>query len=323
LSQPLEARLRALGVAQLEPAFRALVTGIGYGYIERDAAAYLWKYLSVWVPMLPFTLQPTEYELFETGYQGFFERIAEHLDRTAEPRRRRVVRTGCKVTRVERPEGERPITVHLDGQQEPLSFDRLVLACPLDAAARFLDADNDERELLQKIRSYTFHTLFATVRDYPANRWAFYLSNCRPGHAPRPVLSARRHFELDHVVFYVLEEHDPQVITGDGPCYFDVDPRNLPGTEPRRDAHIRQIWDSLEYELRTRMGLTGVTRHRHVAWKYFPHYSTEDVARGAPIELERRQGLRRTYYIGEVMDFSVIERCVLYAEHTAKQHFTG
>ena len=323
LSKVLLERLGALGIGHLENTFRTLVTGIGYGYIDLGPAAYLWKYLSVWAPDFSRArIEPREYELFDTGFQGLFKRVAEELPQGS-------VRTGCEVTRIDRGRpGPDPVEVELRGGDR-LHFDYLVLACPLDDAAHFLDTTSEEKDIFGKIRSYTFHTLFVNLKGYPANRWGFFLRNFSPDRPRMPVLSARRHLELDHVVFYVLDRGAPREVTDEpGPCHFD-----LPRGEVERirkgagggpvDDYIREIWKNVDTEIEATLGLRGIEPLRHLAWKYFPHFESDDVERGLPHRLEKLQGKRHTYYVGEIMDFSIIERVVRYSQHVVKEYFTG
>jgi hypothetical protein len=55
------------------------------------------------------------------------------------------------------------------------------------------------------------------------------------------------------------------------------------------------------------------------AWRYFPHVSSQDFARGFYPRIEALQGARRTFYTGEVLSFSCVEPVVAYSELLASR----
>jgi hypothetical protein len=48
-------------------------------------------------------------------------------------------------------------------------------------------------------------------------------------------------------------------------------------------------------------------------WKYFPHFGSTDVAAGSFSDLERLQGHRHTWYVGELFSNIGVESVASYA----------
>jgi hypothetical protein len=58
-----------------------------------------------------------------------------------------------------------------------------------------------------------------------------------------------------------------------------------------------------------------------VRWKYFPHFSSEDVASGYHGRLERLQGQRRTLYVGELLSLIGVESAAVHAKQLIERHW--
>jgi hypothetical protein len=57
-------------------------------------------------------------------------------------------------------------------------------------------------------------------------------------------------------------------------------------------------------------------------WNYFPCVSSGDLTAGFYCRLEGRQGLRNTYYAGEIMHFPCVDLSAAYSAHLVRKHFT-
>lgn len=320
------------GLQQIEQAVRTIVSGIGYGYIDEVPSAYLLKYLALWMPRIEkLQFQPKEYELFQVGYQGLFKRVADDLGDD-------IVKRAYRVTHIERDRGgPNPVRITFQSPDGPSfeDMDKVILACPLDEACRMLNSPCDVERRLLHLKSYTFHTILVTVENFAAVRWGFLMHNHYRDRHGYPVLSARRHIDLDRVVFYVLDQEAPASIKcRPGPRYLRVkddelnqvlkggallDHDGIPDTgsasaQYLRDTHARLATELESFNLRA-------TPIDHVVWKYFPHFSVDDVKKGYPVDLEELQGARDTYYAGEVLDFSAVERVLRYSKHLVATHF--
>ena len=80
-------------------------------------------------------------------------------------------------------------------------------------------------------------------------------------------------------------------------------------------ANIRALVDRPEFSGRLERFL--VTHH----WRYFPHVGAEAMQAGFFDALEGRQGRRRTYYVGELLSFPLVELVVRHAHGLVDARF--
>jgi predicted NAD/FAD-dependent oxidoreductase len=169
---------RVEGIAELiEPWF----TGFGYGYFDEVPAAYVLKYAA----LFRFPI----YELLDGGYQDLWERVARPLD----------VRLGVAVRRITRGD-----TVTVETGAAPLTFDALIIACPLEDVAALLDAGDEERALFARIRYNDYHVVAAEMEGAPTARYGFLHKHLRRDHAGQILFWYRRWKDRDLVLFYAL-----------------------------------------------------------------------------------------------------------------------
>jgi hypothetical protein len=218
------------------------------------------------------------------GYQRLWERIAAPFDL-------RLGVTVRSVRRIPNPHGHMTVRVAYD--QTVRDFDALVIACPPDRALAFLDVDAGERRLMAKVRTLDFYTLTAAVDGVPPDALVFvgnHLTASRAGHV---VSWYRRWPDSNIIVFYLLGQAD---LTAND-CLARLE-QDLAGLE----AAVRKIyaWDH---------------------WRYFPHVSTADMAAGFYTDFERLQGLRQTWYVGELLAFPTVEHVVAYSRRLVAEHF--
>lgn len=238
-------------------------TGYGFGYFGDMPAAYALKYVTM--------VRPLCYDVLDGGYQGLWERVARGID----------VRLGAQVNRVERGEG---VTVHTsDGRHD---FDELFLACPLDEAPAFLDADAEEVALFSRIRYHRYVSTLAAVAGPPLPRWGFFMDNLAPDRHGHPMFWYRRWPDRPIVNFFTLLGAGEEADRVDGAI----------------DAALRRLGRSL-----------GVVRGREVWQRYCPHLAPEDIAAGWFDRVERQQGRRRTFYTGEALSFGLVEAAAGYS----------
>jgi predicted NAD/FAD-binding protein len=250
----------------IEPWF----TGFGYGYLDETPAAYVLKYLA----LFRFPVG----ELLATGYQGLWQRVASSLD----------VRLKVQIRSITRGEG---ITVETD--RERFSFDVLIVTCPPAQALEVLDASDEERDLLSRVKVHDYHAVAATVERGPRARYGFI-----PRHLRRD--------RAGHVVFWYRRWKDRDVV-----LYYCLPP---PGTDIERS--IEMIREDVG-----RMGGRVGAIHRRRAWRYFPHVSPGDMQSGYYERMEAMQGRRSTFFAGELLAFSTVENVVAYAEDVVGRHF--
>jgi predicted NAD/FAD-binding protein len=272
LAAPFAEWARARGVAEAAALVEPWFTGFGYGYFDEVPAAYVLKYIA----LFRFPI----YEILDGGYQGLWERAARGLD----------VRLSARVQSITRAD---QITV--ESAAGRFTFDALVLACPLDAALAFLDADEEERALLSRIRLNDYHVVAARIDGAPRARYGFFPRHLSRAHAGQPMFFYRRWLDRDLTLFYAL-----------------------PPDGATLDDSVSAVRATVE-----RLGARVASVERTHAWRYFPHVSPHDFASGWYERFEARQGRRRTFYCGEVGQFSAVEPVVAYSRALVERCFAA
>ncbi|MGW0519343.1 FAD-dependent oxidoreductase [Crossiella sp. NPDC003009] len=217
------------------------------------------------------------------GFGALWQRVAAELPE---------VRRGVRVERITRgPDGVR-ITV--DGA--PLLVDDLVLTVPLPEVLPVLDATEEERALAARIRHLDLYTTLGSITGLPEGAHTLIRPHLGDSASTgRCVSFHRRHPDRD-----VLACHAYGRAGLDGPAVADL--------------------------LRTDVSAWGGHLHRlHLQrrWRFMPHFGSTDLAAGALDRLEALQGQRRTYHLGGLSAFELVE-CVLgYAQDLIRRHFVN
>ncbi|MFC8516314.1 protoporphyrinogen/coproporphyrinogen oxidase [Streptomyces sp. NPDC057257] len=196
------------------------------------------------------------------------------------------VRCGVRVASVERrAEGVR---VHTDAG--PVEADDVVLAVALDRVLPALDAGAEERDLAAQVRANAYHTTLATASGLPED--AFYFLGAH---------TASR-ASKGHCVSYHHRYPGSDVRT-----FYSYGRPEEVGALLREDV----------------AGLGGRLEQVHLerAWAFMPHFGSADLADGALDRLEALQGRDRTYYVGGLPAFELIECAVAHAQDLVRRHF--
>ena len=197
------------------------------------------------------------------------------------------VRTGVTVRHVTRSD-----TVRVETEQDVLEFDDLILTSPLDDALGYLDASPTERRLFSAIRTYDYWVLLCRIDGLPDSS----------GFLPAHFLSEAR----GHLMMWYHRWHDEPLYTlyalGDGSMTEDDIERTCAADLQHLGAWLDEVVDAR-------------------CWKYFPHVTSSVMADGFYDDLEELQGTRHTYYAGELMSFSTIERSASYSRDLVDRFF--
>jgi predicted NAD/FAD-dependent oxidoreductase len=197
------------------------------------------------------------------------------------------VRLGAGVRQV-----TRGSTIGVRTEAGEFEFDSLILTAPLDEALEYLDPSPVERELFGRIRCFDYWVLLCEVAGLPEESGFLpeHFTAADAGHA----LAWYHRWAGDPLyTFYVLG----------GPGW---------DAEGVRRTCIRDV---------ERLGGTVGEIVAQKRWRYFPHVGPAELAGGFYDELEGLQGVRGTYYAGEVMQFATIEECARYSRSLVERHF--
>jgi predicted NAD/FAD-dependent oxidoreductase len=292
LGRPFGDWLRDHGLGRFAPVFANLFIAYGYGVMEDLPAAYALKFFD---PVHMHTAidvvlgnEVNETRTFTEGFQELWVRLVEQrgLD----------VRLGVAVQSVDRSPQGVEVRWDADGEVVTERFDDLVVACPLDAALAFLDASTEEQRLFSKIRYNDYFVTAAVVRDAPEVSTFVqpYAVEYTPG---QPTIFYSPIPELDDDLFFFYAY-------GDGATTVDEVQANIRALldGPKFQAHIERI----------------VATHH---WRYFPHVTCEDMRAGFYEDVEALQGRWNTWYVGELLSFTLVELVHRYSRDLVERHF--
>jgi hypothetical protein len=182
--------------------------------------------------------------------------------------------------------------VFVETGSQRMEFDALILTGPLDESLSYLDTTEEEQALFSRIKTYDYYVYCLEVSDMPISK-GFKPANFRKDRAGRMMIWSRRSSRQNLYAFYTL------------------------GGSSMTDPEIRE---NLREEIED-LGGSLLEVRAYKKWKYFPHVDPETIKTGFYERLENLQGKRRTFFAGEVMNFSTIEHSVRYSRHLVERFF--
>ncbi|MEU0943502.1 FAD-dependent oxidoreductase [Streptomyces canus] len=196
------------------------------------------------------------------------------------------VRCGVRVTSVERREDA--VRVHTDSG--PVEADDVVLAVAPDRVLPVLDATDEEHDLAARIRGNAYHTTLAAASGLPGDAFYFLAAHTESGET------------AGHCVSYHHRYPDSEVRTfysygrpGDVTTLLREDVAALGGR--LEEVHLRR------------------------EWAFMPHFGSADLAAGALDRLDALQGRHRTFHVGGLPAFELVECTVAHAQDLVRRHF--
>ncbi|WP_035291630.1 FAD-dependent oxidoreductase [Clostridium sp. KNHs214] len=256
-------------------------TSFGYGYFNLIPAAYVLQYID-WDTVE--SMFSKKIMTWSEGTEIFCERIAESLDQRP--------RLNTSISKIERKNNKVYIYTEF-GKEE---YDKIIFTSPLQDLHDYVDIDDDEKELFEKIITNQYNVYSCTVENFSINS----------GYYPKNMVQSR----AGHVMFYLSRwKDDPeQILT----FYILGDSSQNIG-----DKECRAL---LEEDLRKfNINLRDVILHK--TWRYFPHINSTEMKNGWYEKLEGKQGNLNTFYAGEIMSFSNLEECASYSKTLVKRFF--
>ena len=200
------------------------------------------------------------------------------------------IRLTSEVVRITRNE-----TIEVETDHEILIFDKLVITSPLDEIVNFMEMDSSISELFGKISYEDFRV------------YAYKVEGFTPicGYIPQNMCAERKGHAL--VWYYRWNEgRNNELIT-----VYSL------GDSSMDEKIVKSIVEDDMINLG--MKINGLYMHRR--WKHFPHVDSETLKGGFYDKLEGLQGKNNTYYGGEIMNFSNIEKCTSYSKYLVETYF--
>lgn len=290
------------GITALVNVFRLAFNDMGYGHIRQVPAAYVLKYMGFW-NVVTITLYMLGIgfgwpKRFVQGYGRLWQCVAWRLHVRLQARVHSIVREEGRVT-VEWTTPRRDDHGHVTEVPHREVFDKLILACPLDATEAFLDARAEERALWYGgvIDWNDYYVALCHTRGVPPKIW-----DAMDGRAPGHSWEILRGWPDRGVTsFYAFGEELPGGGHVDGPYVKAA----LREDVQRAFQGRAQVEDD-------------VMLH---CWQYFPHVSVEQMRGGYYTRLEALQGRHDTFVTGSLPAFETVQTVVTYSKALVEAHF--
>lgn len=290
--QPFGDWLKRHGMAGFREVFANLFVAYGYGVMEDLPAAYALKFfdrihLDTAVDVI-FGQNVHTSKVFAEGFEELWHRVVDRYELD--------VRLSADLAEVRRDEeGLTARWTDGEGAHEE-RFDTLIVACPLDASLSFLDASAEERRLFSQIAYQDYYVTATILRDVPEISTFVYPFSMKvtPGWP---------------TVFY------PPVVGDDDDVFMFYSYGDARTTVQEVQANLREVIGREEF----RGELAEILTTKH--WRYFPHVSVEAMQAGFYDDVERMQGRNRTFYVGEVLSFTLVELVARYSRNLVETRF--
>lgn len=197
------------------------------------------------------------------------------------------VRYDIEITHISRAD-----MVRVETTEGSLTCDAIIFTSPLDEALDFLDATSEEKDLFSRIKYYDYYVYACLIEDFPI----------RSGFIPTNFHKDRK----GHMMIWSCPWHENNLY-----LIYTLGDENI------GDEKIRKI---LRGEIEA-VGGRLQDFHKFKRWKYFPHVDSKSMSSGYYEKLESLQGIRNTYYAGELLSFSTIEHSIRYSQSLVERFF--
>jgi len=308
LTQPFSNWLAEKDLSCLSTLFELPITNMGYGYLHEIPTAYALKYMTIetFTTLVTYGAGlPLGWpKRFIDGFQRFWERVSWGLE----------VHFNVSIKSIKR---GATINVHFLEQEQildefntweqNLEFDYLILACPLtlDVLQPFLDLSSTEKELFQKIELNPYSLTTYQIPNFSMDTPVTNVIPMNP--EGNPWFISQQFLDNDLVAFYTRLPWEEDLI----------DWKNHAARSDRRSEVIKGIQATMQnigVELNDQF-------YSYDEWPYFPHVTSEVMQSGFYDRLEALQGQRKTFYVGGLLNFELVETIVEYSKALVEKNF--
>ena len=274
---------RKLGIWAVCDITSSFMTGCGYGYFESIPGLYLLKLLPMAVNGLvsdKIGHADLLVASFTPGWQQLWKEVAKGLN----------VKLACPVENIRRIEDDEDTRIEIESKDTKEEFDAVIIAAPLQSAYHYLDIDEKEQELFEKIKHFKYLVTLIEGSDIP--------------HAS--LMDHAKEKTMGHVNLFAQYNKPKNVYT-----VYQILPKDMP------------LDDAKELMLKDIEACGGKFKRiiHQKLWDYFPHVTKEDLDAGFYKDLEQRQGVKNTYYAGGIMNFETVESTASYSKSLVEKFF--
>jgi hypothetical protein len=309
LCVPFKQWLETNRVDDLGTLFEIPITVMGYGQLADIAAPYALRYLPLktFLPMLLVRIPilgllfpwPRRFTL---GFQRLWERVSWQTN----------VRLNVSITDIDRHAPNDQIKIKFQVPEQELNelkivdremdFDYLILACPLmkDVFARLgLKPNENENRILDTIQisEYCMTTFWIANMDMPAPIGVI-LPLVKPG---LPWAVARQFQDQGNQFTQFYTQSDGAQ------------------TDESVIANVRDLIKRMGGKINE----TQPRWHTFDRFTYFQHVTPEHFANGFYRKLAEGQGQDKTFYVGGLTDFELVEPIVVHSKYLVEHYFAG
>ncbi len=256
-------------------------TTFGFGDIEDVAAAYVLKFLN-YENLMSFIEIP-HVITWPEGIEELIYRIADTIDNI------RLTQPVEDIIPLENG------MVMVKTNQEEYIFDKVICTICLKKFGELIHNYDEEKKLFNKIIYEKFRVYAYKVDGIP--------KVC--GYIPANLKKDRN----GHITIWYYrwsDSHNTDIVTVYNYTKNGID-----------DREARKI---IEDDLR-KLGGKNISLYMMSSWDHFPHVDPKNLSEGFYDKLEALQGKNNIYYSGEIMNFSNIESCVIYAKDLVDRYF--
>jgi hypothetical protein len=260
-------------------------TPFGYGFVDEVPAAYALKYYEK--RLVGSLLHGKNLGMVRDGYQSLWRAVAKGMD----------IRLNTPVIKTRRFESGQ-LEVHTGFSVD--FYDHLIVTSLPEDTLNFLDKTPEEENDLGRAQRYFYYSLAVKTprpldpkKPPPLGETGFMPENYYPNRSPHPLCWFKRWHAGDITIFYALS---------------------------KTELSQQSVSDTLQTDGKKygwKLGPTLAIRK----WKYFPHFSSADLADGIYDRMEARQGNLNTYIAGEIMNFSTVEMVTRYSKDLVHRFF--
>ena len=262
----------------------SFLTGCGYGYYDEIPALYLMK-LAPWVlnqPILDAVSagKSQTWSMFDHGWQQLWREVAKDLN----------VKLNAEVTSIKRKRGDGGLTISVTANGIEQTFDRIIIAAPLDKIVKVMDAKPIEKDLFGRIKNLRY---LVTMVEGEGMAMASFYDNVGPESIGHINFVVQRHPDTNVFLIYQLLDKNMSIAQAEYLANQDLSAQH---------AKIKKVIMRKE-------------------WSYFPHVESSDLDSGYYEKLENLQGEDGTYYVGGLMSFETVEHTSAYAKQLVLKFF--
>ncbi len=334
--------LRKNKLDSLASLFEFPVTIMGYGQLRDIAAPYVLRYISLktFFPMVAPRLPLIGWIIgfffpwprrFKMGFQRLWQKVAWRTNVRLNINIKKIRRSDVPdISDVSKESPKAPIVIdfeyvqqemnELDIAKATMNFDYLILACPLteDVFDQLkLTRSNEEKELFGKIivNPYCMTTYWVNNMDMP-EPIAPILPLPERG-KPWAVARQFQHLGNKFTQFYTRTEPiEPSEILK---MNKDERLKRMNKDEIKVKEEVKKLVELLDGQIDE----TNSRWQTYDRFTYFQHVTEKDIGDKYYEKLANLQGKDRTYYVGGVTDFELVEPIVQHSKYLVEKHFVG